>query len=138
MKRSIKIGGAIMQTLKINIPELPNRKRVLTKALISMVMILQLSHKELSAIVGLSESTCRRLFKSKSTLINPKSKEGQLALLLLRLYRNLDVLFGGNVNQCRLWLRSHNKHLNGVPLDLIKTIEGLVFVIHYFTQSGNF
>lgn len=121
-----------MQTLKTNLPDTSaNRKQVLTKALISMADILQLSQKDLSEIVGLSESTFSRLFKNEGTLINPETKEGQLALLLLRFYRSLDALFGGNSNQCRLWLRSNNQHLNDIPINLIKTIEGLVFVIQY-------
>lgn len=121
-----------MQDLKGGMPDtLENRKLVLTKALITMAAILQLSQKDLSEIIGLSTATFSRIFKSSNAFINPETKEGQLALLLLRFYRSLDALFGGNPNQCRLWLRSHNKHLNGIPIDLIKSIEGLVFVIQY-------
>ena len=110
---------------------LTNKKQVLTKALIAMAQILQLNQKELSEIIRLSPATLSRLFNKSEVLINPETNEGQLALLLLRLYRSLDALFGGNPNQCRLWLRSNNKHLNGMPIDLIKSIEGLVFVIQY-------
>ena len=111
---------------------LVNRKVVLTKALIAMAVALQLSREELSEIIGPSTATLSRIFTTKSNAyINPKSKEGELALLLLRLYRSLDVLFGGNQNQCQLWLRNNNKHLSGIPIDLIKSIEGLVFVIEY-------
>jgi hypothetical protein len=108
-----------------------NRKKVLTKALITMADILQLNQKELSEIIGPSAATFSRIFNQSNSFINPKSKEGQLALLLLRFYRGLDALLGGNTSQCRVWLRSYNKHLNGVPVDLIKSIEGLVFVIQY-------
>lgn len=108
-----------------------NRKKVLTKALITMAGILQLNQKELSEIIGPSTASFSRIFNQTNTFINPESKEGQLALLLMRLYRGLDALLGGNSTQCRVWLRSYNKHLNGVPLDLIKSIEGLVFVIQY-------
>jgi hypothetical protein len=118
--------------MKSNMPDtLANRKRVLTKALIAMAKILQLNQKDLSEIIGKSPATFSRLFNNSELGINPDTKEGQLALLLCRLYRSLDALFGGNPNQCRLWLRSNNKHLNGVPIDLIKSIEGLVFVIQY-------
>lgn len=118
--------------MKSNMPDtLANRKKVLTKALITMAKILHLNQKDLSEIIGLSTATFSRLFNNSEVLINPDTKEGQLALLLLRLYRSLDALFGGNTNQCRLWLRSNNKHLNRVPIDLIKSIEGLVFVIQY-------
>ncbi len=107
-----------------------DKKRVLTKALIRMVERLQLSRQELSHILGPSESTLSRLF-AHSIYLDPGSKEGQLAILLIRFYRNLDTLFGGNVKQCQLWLRSENKHLQGVPIVLIQTIEGLVLAVQY-------
>jgi len=106
------------------------KKRVLTKALIRMVERLQLSRQELSVILGPSESTLSRLF-ANTIYMDPDSKEGQLAILLLRFYRSLDTLFGGNVQQCQLWLRSENKHLQGVPVVLIQTIEGLVLAVQY-------
>lgn len=121
-----------VQDLKSSLADTPaNRKKVLTKALIATAEILQLSRKDLSEIIGLSEPTLSRLFKNSNMFINPETKEGQLALLLLKLYRNLDTLFGGNPAQCQSWLRSNNKHLNGTPIDLIKSIEGLVFTIQY-------
>lgn len=107
------------------------KKRVLTKALIRMSNRLNLSRQELSAIVGLSSASFSRLFTKPNTYLDPASKEGQLAILLLRLYRSLDALFGGNAKQCELWLRSKNKHLKDAPIHLIQTIEGLILVIHY-------
>ena len=97
----------------------------------TMAAALQLSREELSEIIGPNTATLSRIFTKSNAYINPLSKEGELARLLLRLYCSLDVLFGGNQNQCQLWLRSHNKHLSGIPIDLIKSIEGLVFVIEY-------
>src|SRR3990167_5416203 len=108
-----------------------DKKRVLTKALIRVVDRFNLSRQEVSAILGPSESSLSRLFSKPNIYIDPSSKEGQLAILLLRLYRSLDTLFGGNAKQCQLWLRSENRHLQGVPIELIKKIEGLIFVIQY-------
>src|SRR5580692_10683114 len=100
-------------------------KRILTKALKRVSARLNLTRLELSAILGPSESSLSRLFAKSDYYINPASKEGQLAILLLRFYKNLDILFGGNSDQCRLWLRSENSHLNAMPIDLIQSIEGL-------------
>jgi hypothetical protein len=111
-----------------------NEKNVLKKALYRAAEKLEITRQELSAIVGPSESSLSRIFnstKSKQNYIEPSSKEGQLAILLLRLYRNLEVLFGGNEKQCQLWLRSENLHLGAVPIDLIKSIEGLIQTIQY-------
>ncbi len=107
-----------------------DKKRVLTKALLRMIERLDLSRKELSAVIGRSEPSLSRIY-TKSFYIDPATKEGQLAVLLLRLYRSLDTLFGGNTKQCQTWLRSNNKHLNNTPINLIQSIEGLVFTIQY-------
>lgn len=108
-----------------------DKKRVLTKALIRMAEQFNLSRQELSAILGPSESSLSRIFSKPNVYIDPASKEGQLAIILLRLYRSLNTLFGGNEKQCQLWLRSENKHLNGKPILLIKSIEGLVLAVQY-------
>ncbi|CAN5391209.1 hypothetical protein BH10PSE19_BH10PSE19_22300 [soil metagenome] len=112
-------------------PTSADKKRILTKALIRMAERFELSRRELSAIIGQSESSLSRIFTKQNYYIDPASKEGQLAILLLRLFRNLDTLFGGNANQCQLWLKSDNSHLNAKPLELIQSIEGLIITIHY-------
>ena len=63
--------------------------------------------------------------------LDPKSKEGELALLFLRAYRSLDALLGGDDAKARLWLRAENDHLDGIPADRIRTVEGLVDVVQY-------
>lgn len=107
------------------------KKLVLTKALIRMAEALDLSRYELSVIIGRSEPSLSRIFTKSQFYIDPATKEGQLTLLLLRLYRSLDTLFGGNAKQCQLWLRSKNNHLKGIPIELIQSIEGLVFAVQY-------
>lgn len=108
-----------------------DKSRILIKALIRMTERLRLSRQELAAILGLSESSLSRLFTKPRTFLDPDSKEGQFVILLLRFYRSLDTLFGGNENQCQLWLRSENKHLRGNPILLIQSIEGLVMAVQY-------
>lgn len=106
------------------------KKRILTKAFIRTTEALELSRQEISMIVGPSESSLSRIFHQKLYL-DPSSKEGQFAVLLIRLYRSLDTLLGGNVAQCRLWLRSENDHLGDTPIHLIQSIEGLIYTIQY-------
>lgn len=107
------------------------KSRVLTTAFIRTSDHLGLTRQELSLIIGRSEASLSRLFTQSGVTLMPSSKEGQLAILLIRLYRSLDVLFGGNQQQCRTWLRSKNQHLESTPIELIKTIEGFVFTIQY-------
>lgn len=109
----------------------PDEKKViLSKALIRLADHLALSRRELSQILGLSESSLSRLYDGKR-LIDPNSKEGELAVMLLRLYRSLDALFGGNNKQCQLWLRSKNYHLANEPIRLIQSIQGLMMTLAY-------
>ena len=63
--------------------------------------------------------------------LDPERKEGELALLFLRLYRSLDTLVGGDESKARDWLHADNNHLGGIPADRIRTVEGLVDVVQY-------
>lgn len=120
-----------------NEPNAEDKKRILAKALCRMADRLNLSRQELSATLGPSESSLSRLFSKSTPTLDPDSKEGELAILLLRLYRSLDTLFGSNENHCQLWLRSENTHLNDKPLHLIQSIEGLVQTVQYFMPCSN-
>lgn len=103
---------------------------VLSKALTRAAQRLGLSQRELGQVVGLSPASVSRLFSGKLQL-DPATKEGELALLLLRLYRSLDALVGGSAESARAWLRSENFHLGGIPAERIRTIQGLVDVVAY-------
>jgi uncharacterized protein (DUF2384 family) len=88
--------------------------------------VLGLSRKELSAVVGKHRTTIDR------TGLDPKTKEGELALLLLRLYRSLHVLCGGDQDLMRQWMEQPNHHLNAQPPRLLlSSIEGLSRVANY-------
>ena len=104
---------------------------VVTKALLRAAEALGLSSAELAEIVGASESTLSRIRNHKRGPIPLESKEGELALLFLRVFRSLDALVGGNEAQARAWITADNHHLGGVPLQRMKKIEGLVDVAEY-------
>jgi uncharacterized protein (DUF2384 family) len=103
---------------------------VLTKALERAAELLAFTDRELAAILGVSPASVSRLSGGKRT-IDPRSKEGELALLFLRVFRSLDGLLGGDADQCRRWLRAPNHHLSGVPAELLRTAQGLVRVADY-------
>jgi Protein of unknown function (DUF2384) len=111
-------------------PEDEEKKVIIRKALINACKILGFNQKDLSSIIGFSESKASRLFKNNA-YIEPSTKEWDLAILFLRMYRSLDSLFGGHKSQCRLWINSNNSYLQGAPRELIKKIEGLVEVTQY-------
>ncbi|MEK9499723.1 MbcA/ParS/Xre antitoxin family protein [Gaopeijia maritima] len=101
----------------------------LAKAVTRAASSLGLRNTHLARIVGTSEASVSRL--SKGRILDPDSKEGELALLFLRLYRSLDALVGGNEAQARAWLHAPNSHLLGVPAERIQTVQGLTDVIRY-------
>lgn len=90
---------------------------------------LGLRNKHLAEIIGTSEASVSRLRGGRG--LDPERKEGELALLFLRLYRSLDALVGGDDVKARDWLRAANDHIGGIPADRIRTVEGLVDVVQY-------
>ena len=107
----------------------PDPAAVLTRATLSAATRLGLRSRELAAVVGASEASVSRLKGAR--LLDPASKEGELALLFLRLFRSLDALMGGDELRARAWLRAQNTHLGGVPAERIRTVEGLIDVVQY-------
>ena len=108
----------------------PQPEAVLTKAVLRAAGLLELPSNALARILGVSEASISRLAGGSRT-IDPASKEGELALLLVRVYRSLDALVGTDASQRHAWLHGHNRALNGRPIDLIQRTEGLVNVVAY-------
>jgi hypothetical protein len=107
----------------------PDSAMVLAKAVLSAAARLGLRNRYLATLLGTSEASVSRLHRSRG--IDPASREGEVALLFLRLYRSLDALVGGDDAQARAWLHAENDHLGGVPAARIQRIEGLVNVVQY-------
>ncbi|MBC8087415.1 MAG: DUF2384 domain-containing protein [Phycisphaerae bacterium] len=102
---------------------------VLAKAVLSAAERLGLRNNHLAAVLGASEASISRLQHGRE--LNPDSKEGELGLLFLRLFRSLDSLVGGADDKARLWMHAPNLHLSGIPADRIRRVEGLVDVVQY-------
>lgn len=106
-----------------------DRARVLTKAVRRVAEYLSLTHRDLATILGTSEATVSRFAQGR--VIPYPSKEGELAALLVRLYRSLDAVVGGQPDKAQRWFRAENTHLNGIPATRVRSVEGLVDVLHY-------
>jgi hypothetical protein len=107
----------------------PESGPILAKAVLAAAERLGLRSRHLAAVLGSSEASVSRLQHGRG--LDPDSKEGELALLFLRLYRSLDALVGGDDAKARLWLAAGNAHLRGTPAERIRTVEGLVDVVQY-------
>lgn len=87
---------------------------------------LGLNRDEISAVVGKHRTSIDR------TGLDPATKEGELALLFLRVYRSLHALFGGDQALMRHWIEQPNHHLGEQPPRLLlPRIEGLIRVANY-------
>lgn len=107
----------------------PDPAAVLAKAVTRAADQLGLGKAALARILGLSPASVTRLYQGRYRLA-PGDKAGELALLLVRLFRSLDSIVG-TPEAARTWLASDNAGLNGVPRELILDARGLVHVTDY-------
>lgn len=112
----------------------PSGAAVVSKALVRAARSLGLNNSALAAVVGLSEATISRLASARYTL-DPDSKPYELALLLIRLFRGLDAMVGGEEDVMRGWMRSPNLVLGGVPAEQVRTIAGLTGAVAYVDSA---
>ena len=82
-----------MSALEQHAPQ-PEPEAVLAKAVLNASLQLGLKQADLAAVLGIHRTAVSRL-KSLPSL-DPKSKQGELALLLIRVARALFALTGGD------------------------------------------
>ena len=111
----------------------PDPAIVLSKAVTRAADLLGLSRTRLAGVLGISTATATRLYRG-DYLLDPKRKEWELGLLMVRVFRSLDSIVGDE-QTARQWLASENRALHGKPIDLISQTEGLVRVVHYLDAS---
>lgn len=107
----------------------PAAEAVLAKAVLKAAEQLGLKQSELAVVLGIHRTAVSRLKQNPS--LDPQSKEGELALLLVRIGRALFALTGGDEEWIRHFMRSPNKATGGVPAQQIARIEGLIRVLHF-------
>lgn len=103
---------------------------VVTKAVMRAGERLGLSNRSLARILGVSEATVSRM-GAGAYVLKTDDKAFELALMLLRLFRSLDSLSGGDEQTSRAWLRNDNVALGGVPVALIESLSGMINVVGY-------
>jgi len=107
----------------------PVAETVLAKAVLKASEQLGLKQAELAAVLGMHRTAISRLRQNPS--LNPKSKQGELALLLIRVARALFALTGGDQDWIRHFMRSPNKITGGQPAKQMESIQGLISVLQY-------
>ena len=80
--------------------------------------------------LGFSAAKLSRFYQAGGR-IDPYSKEGEIALLLIRMYRSLLANVGDDEAAARAWLDHQNDYFNGLPREHIHKISGLYEVVAY-------
>ncbi|KXG88102.1 MbcA/ParS/Xre antitoxin family protein [Agrobacterium bohemicum] len=104
--------------------------RVVTKAVVSAAERLGLNAARIADILGVSAPTVSRM-KRLDFILEPGSKAFELSVLLIRVFRSLDAIVGGDETVARTWLRNHNDALAAIPAEKLTTITGLLDVLTY-------
>jgi transcriptional regulator with XRE-family HTH domain len=112
----------------------PEPGPTLAKATLRAARLLGLSQAALAEILGVSQATASRLESGAYRLGPERKKEWELAVLFVRLFRSLDAIVGHD-EAARAWLEGRNVALGGVPIELIKTAEGLVRTVQYLDAT---
>lgn len=102
--------------------------KVLIKAFNNSCKALGLTQEQASAVLGVDRAT---LARNKEKGFKANSKAGELSLLLIRIYRSLYAIAGGDLRFMQHWLRSNNDALSAKPIDLVQSVTGLVQVNLY-------
>lgn len=102
---------------------------VLAKAVLRAADQLGLRQADLAGVLGVHRTAISRLKQNPS--LDPGSKQGELALLLVRMARALFALTGGDTDWMRHFMRTPNQATGGVPAEQITSIQGLVRVLQF-------
>jgi uncharacterized protein (DUF2384 family) len=122
-----------MATAKARPQEAPEKRTVLTKAVVKAARALEVNQSKLAATLGVSDATASRMFGGRY-LLDPDRKEWEFGALFVRLFRSLDSLVASD-EKARAWLNSANEALGARPVDLLPTAEGLIRVLHYLDSA---
>lgn len=99
-----------------------NKSEVLIKAFNNACEALNLSVKDRAAMLGVNRATLtRNIHKGFSA----ESKEWELQLHFIRIYRSLYAIAGGDSEFMSHWFNTENDALNGVPSLICLKMEGL-------------
>jgi hypothetical protein len=111
-------------------PDRSNAATVVSKAVVRAAAALGLSNTGLAKVLGLSPASASRL-RDGTYVLPLDSKPYEFALLLIRLFRGLDAMMGGEERASYSWMQTPNRALDGAPIDRITTITGLVETVAY-------
>ena len=111
-------------------PGRPEATVVVSKAVVRAAIALGLTNVGLAKVLGISPATASRL-RDGSYILTLDSKPYELALLLIRLFRGLAAMTGGEERVSQSWMQTPNRALDGTPVERIASVAGLVEAVAY-------
>lgn len=99
---------------------------IVMKAFTNAYKALGISDTQAAKLIGVGRSTLLR-----KSGFEKDSKQNELQILFIRLYRSLFALFGGDLTSMKHWFEHKNKHIRGIPRELCFSVTGLVNVNAY-------
>lgn len=134
----LELGVSYLACQEIIVTAEPNSRysamAVLSKATLNAADYLGLSHSELGQLLGISESSISQLVAFER-FIDPHGHEGELALMLVRIFRALDALVGGDADARITWMNAHNQAIGDMPKHSIQTRSGLEHTLTYLNNQ---
>ena len=106
--------------------------RVVAKAAFNAARELDLTQRDLGRVIGVSEATVSRMKDGGYAL---EGKPLELELCLIRVFRSLDAIAGGEAETIRGWMRNPNAVLGGAPKAMVTTATGLIEVMNYLDTA---
>ena len=107
----------------------PDPATVLAKAVLNAAEELGLKQAELGDVLGMHRTAISRLKQNLN--LDPNSKQGELALLLIRIARAVFALTGGDKEWIKHFMHSPNQVTGGIPAQQITSIQGLIQVLQF-------
>lgn len=107
----------------------PDKEVVLAKAVLRAADQLGLRQADLASVLGVHRTAVSRI--KTNLVLSPKSKQGELALLLIRVARAVYALAGGDEQWIQHFMRTPNNMTGGTPIEQIKSIQGLMQVLRF-------
>ncbi|MBU3003562.1 MbcA/ParS/Xre antitoxin family protein [Paraglaciecola arctica] len=113
-----------MQDIKMKAPK--EQQQIVMKAYMNAYKVLGITDTQAAKLIGVARSTLLR-----KSAFEKDSKQNELQILFIRLYRSLFALFGGDVTSMKHWFEHKNTHIRGIPRELCFTVTGLVNINAY-------
>ena len=103
-----------------------DRQTIVMKAFVKAYKTMGISDVHAAKLIGVGRSTLLRKANFEA-----ESKQSELQILFIRLYRSLFALFGGDLESMKHWFEHNNTHVRGVPKNLCFSVTGLVNINAY-------